>query len=72
MSDSIGKMKIPAVIIAKYNNILISISKAMKNDRIFHSIKNAKVRVDWWGFEPQTPRVQGEYSTAELPAHCMD
>ncbi len=25
-------------------------------------------RVDWWGFEPQTPRVQGGYSTAELPA----
>ena len=25
--------------------------------------------MDWWGFEPQTPRVQGGYSTAELPAH---
>lgn len=29
------------------------------------------VGVDWRGFEPLTPRVQGEYSTAELPAHCM-
>lgn len=28
--------------------------------------------MDWWGFEPQTPRVQGGYSTAELPALCMD
>ena len=27
------------------------------------------VGVDWRGFEPLTPRVQGEYSTAELPAH---
>ena len=26
------------------------------------------VGVDWRGFEPLTPRVQGEYSTAELPA----
>jgi hypothetical protein len=30
------------------------------------------VGVDWRGFEPLTPRVQGEYSTAELPAHCKN
>ena len=30
------------------------------------------VIMDWRGFEPLTPRVQGGYSTAELPAHCMD
>ncbi len=30
------------------------------------------IGVDWWGFEPQTPRVQGGYSTAELPAHVIN
>ena len=65
--SSVGAVtKILTVFGLKFQSQIFLLSICSLN---YRTIKNDQKGVDWRGFEPLTPRVQGEYSTAELPAH---